>query len=110
MHPAELHSTLTELRCTLLIYTLNPILSYAEPYKAMLYPTELRCSLLNYVAPSELHYSLTELPSVRVYLCAILSNAECWTVRYRNKGTPVRYRTEMLDAGSYADGGGVGEE
>ncbi len=38
---ATLH--LPELSCT--------ILSYAAPYKAMLYPIELRCALLSYAAP-----------------------------------------------------------
>ncbi len=86
----------TELRWTLL--------SYAEPYWATLNPTELRCTLLSYAVlywamPWELHYSLTELPSV---LVPFLSNAglSCTEIRVPQSGTGMlRYRTEMLDAG-----------
>jgi hypothetical protein len=84
VHPAELHSTLTELRCTLL--------SYAEPYLVTLYPTELRCSLLRYAAPCKLYYSLTELPSVLVPLCNFV---KCRSVRYWNT-LPVRYRNARV--------------
>ncbi len=91
LRPAEIHSTLYEpaypnwatLHSTELCRTLQ---SCAKPYWAMLYPTEQRCSLVSYVAPCELHYSLTELPSVLVPLCTFV---KCQTVRYWNKCAPV---------------------
>ncbi len=76
VHHAELYSTLTELRCTLL--------SYAALYWAMLNPTELCWTLLSYAVPywakmfstklsstmwATLQYSLTELPSVLIPAC-----------------------------------------
>jgi hypothetical protein len=65
---------------------------------------ELRCSLLNYAAPCELHYSLTELPSVLVPLCNFV---KCQNAGLSGTGISVpqsgagvlRYRTEILDAG-----------
>ena len=112
-----------ELRCALLSHTgppnelahpnwatLHPteqrwtLLSYAVPYCATLFSTELLSSLLSYAAPCELHYSLTELPSVLVPLCNFV---KCRNVGLSGTGISVpqsgtrmlRYRTELLDAG-----------
>ncbi len=120
-----------ELRCTLLSYTAPPydlahpywatlhpaelrwtLLSYAEPYWAMLNPTVLRCSLLSYAALCELHYILTEQPSVLVPLCNFFKCQNAWLCRYCNKCTPVWYRNAMVpdwDAGCQnTDDGGIG--
>jgi len=116
-HPAEIHSTPyelahhdwamlhpTELRWRLL--------SFAEPDWATLCSRELLCSLLSYASPCELHYSLTELPSVLVPLCNFvkcrnaglsgtgISVSQSGTGSVSQSGTGMlRYRTEMLDAG-----------
>jgi hypothetical protein len=105
-HPAEIHSTPyelahhdwamlhpTELRWRLL--------SFAEPDWATLCSRELLCSLLSYASPCELHYSLTELPSVLVPLCNFV---KCRNAGLSGTGISVpqsgtgmlRYRTEML--------------
>ncbi len=104
VHLAEIHSTITELRCTLMSCTLNPTLRYAGPSWATLYPTELRCSLLSYAAPCELHYSLTELPSVLVPLCTFVKCRKAGLsgigIRVPQSGNGMlRYRTEVMNAG-----------
>ncbi len=79
VHHTELHSTLAELRCTLL--------SFAEPYWATMYPTDLRCSLLSYVAPcmwSTLQPIWATISTITFMQFGQM--AECRTVR--NKGTP----------------------
>ncbi len=85
-----------ELKCTLLSYTATPC-ELTHPYWATLHLTELRWALLSYAEhywvtlfSTELHYCLTELTSVLVPLCNFV---KCRTVRYRNKCTPVRYRS-----------------
>ncbi len=86
VHPAELHSTLTELRYWT---TLNPtelcltLLSYAVLYWATLSSTELRSTMWATLLPNW---------ATLAHLCNLL-----------NAGMPdcpvPEYRTEMLDAG-----------
>ncbi len=84
VHPIELRWTL---------------LSYSEPYWATLYPTELRCSLLSYASLCELHYSLNWATFHTRTFVQFCQMPECRTIRYRNKGTPVRYRYATLPDG-----------
>jgi hypothetical protein len=101
LHRATGHYWATiELRCNLL--------SYAEPYSAMLNPTELRWILLSYAVP----YWDTFSTWTFVQFC---QTPECQTVLlllHRNKGTPVRYRNATVpdwDAGCRnTDAGGIG--
>ncbi len=123
LYPSEIHCTfwamlhLTEPRGTLLSYTAPPyllahpnwttlqhtelrwtLLSHAEPYWATLYPTELRCSLRSYAAPCELHYSLTELPTVLVPLCNFV---KCRNAELSGTGISVpQYGAGMLRYGT----------
>ncbi len=60
----------TELRFILLSYT---VATLAHPNWATLHPTELCSTPLSFAAPCELHYILTELPTVLVVpLCNFL--------------------------------------
>ncbi len=53
---------------------------YAVPYGARMHPTHLRCTQLNYTAPSELRFTLTELPPfIEFFECRTV---HIWSVRY----------------------------
>jgi hypothetical protein len=82
-HWAALHPI--DLQCPFLTNTASQGL--ALPNWATLYPTVLCCTLLSCPTPCELSCNLTELSTVP--LCNLL---KCLTLRYQNKGTPVRYR------------------
>ncbi len=95
VHPAELHSTLTDLRYGT---TLNPtelrwtLLSYAVPYWATQYPTELRSTMWATLLPNWATFSTRTFAQF----------VKCRNVRYRNKGTLVWYRNATVpdwDAG-----------
>jgi hypothetical protein len=99
LHPSELRCTfwaMPHLRCT--PYWL------AHPNWATLHPTELRCTLLRYPAPfwATQHYTMWTTPhpnwdsySTRTFV-RFFEMLECWTVRYRNNGTSVRYQIAKI--------------
>ncbi len=115
LYPSELRCTfwamlhLIELRSTLLSYNSTEpqctLLSYAEPYWATLSLTELSWILLSYAVPywaSQLYENYSILQPNWATFSTRTFFVKCRTVRYRNKGTPVRYRNATVpdwDAG-----------
>jgi hypothetical protein len=103
-----------ELSCTMLSYT-SPPYELGHPNRATLNLTELRCTLLSY---ADLYWATLISTEQRSSMWATLQPnwptfctctflqfcqlPECRTVRYWNKGTPVRYRNATVpdwDAG-----------
>jgi len=93
-----------ELRCTLLSYTAPPY-ELAHRNWATLHPTELGWAIPCFAVPYWVTLFSTELRSTRWAtiqpnwvtfsthsFAQFFQSPECWTVQYRNKGTPDQYR------------------
>ncbi len=110
----------TELRCSLLSYPVPNKLRAAQHLNwATLHPTD-GWTLLSYTVPywtelfsSELHSTIWATFSTHTFVQFCLM-PKCRSVRYRNKGTPVRYRNAAVpdwDAGCRnTDAGGIGTD